>query len=84
MQSRMSQRGINQEMINLAVQFGVQSQDKVVLSQKQLKALLTHIDDLRLKAVKALDKGGLVVVCSPDDGSFITTYGLDSFRRQAS
>lgn len=79
LQSRMSQRGINQEMIDLAIQFGVMQQDKIVLNEKQLKALITELDQFRSKAVKALDKGGVVVVASPADGTLITTYALNSF-----
>lgn len=84
LQSRMSQRGINQEILDLAVQFGVMDEDKIVLSEKQLKALISHLDLMRSRAVKALDKGGLVVISSPDNGALITTYGLNSYRRHAS
>lgn len=84
MQARMSQRGINQRMVELAVEYGVIENDKVVLNDKQLKVLIAVIDNLRKSAVKALDKGGLVVVRCPDSGDMITTYTVDSYRRQAS
>jgi hypothetical protein len=36
--------------------------------------------DLERTAMRALDKGGLVVV-EGDDGTLITTYNLDSYDR---
>lgn len=83
-QSRMSQRGINQGIIDLTIQFGVIEDDKIVVSEKQLKALITSLDQVRNTAVKAIDKGGMVVVSSSQDGALITAYRLDSYRRQAS
>lgn len=83
-QSRMSQRGINQGIIDLTVQFGVIENDKIVVSEKQLKALITRLDQVRSTAVKAIDKGGMVVVSSGLDGTLITAYVLDSYRRHAS
>lgn len=81
MQSRMSHRGINDELVNLTMQFGVEVGDKTVLSEKQLKSLIAELDQIRMKAVKAIDKGGIVVVACPVKGTLITTYGLDSFRK---
>lgn len=83
-QSRMSQRGINQGIIDLTIQFGVIEDDKIVVSEKQLKALITSLDQVRNTALKAIDKGGMVVVSSSQDGALITAYRLDSYRRQAS
>lgn len=83
MQSRMSQRGINQRMVELAAEYGITENDKIVLSENQLKALIAELDGIRRKSIKALDKGGLVVVSASDTGAYITTYSLDSYRRQA-
>jgi hypothetical protein len=80
----MSQRAINQTMVDLAAEYGVAENDKIVLSENQLKALIAELDGIRRKAVKALDKGGLVLVSAPDTGAYITTYTLESYRRTAS
>jgi hypothetical protein len=37
---------------------------------------------LRSEAIKALDKGGLVLVNSPDADLLITAYVLNSYRRR--
>lgn len=81
MQSRMSHRGINDELVHLTLQFGVEVGDKTVLSEKQLKTLIEELDHMKSRAVKAIDKGGMVVVSCPESGTLITTYGLDSFRK---
>ncbi len=79
-QTRMNQRGINQEMVDLAIQFGVMKQDRMILDEQQLKVLISKLDQVRTRAIRALDKGGIVVVSSPEDGSLITTYSVNSFR----
>jgi hypothetical protein len=73
----MSQRGINQDVIDLTRQFGEIDQDRVVLGRKGLSRLLQAIRRIERVAMKALDKGGVVVV--EDGGSLITTYRADSF-----
>ena len=80
LQTRMNQRGINSEMIELAIQFGVMEGDKMILDEKQLKSLISKLDQVRTRAIRALDKGGIVVVSSPEDGSLITTYTVNSYR----
>lgn len=79
-QTRMNQRAINSEMIDLAIQFGVMDGDKMILNEKQLKSLISKLDQVRSRAIRALDKGGIVVVSSPEDGSLITTYMVNSYR----
>lgn len=81
-QKRMSQRGISEEMIAIALQFGVEADDKCILNAKGARQLLEELDRLKRGVQKVLDKGGLVVVSA--DESLITTYDLDSFRRRAS
>ncbi|MBX9689381.1 MAG: DUF4258 domain-containing protein [Candidatus Obscuribacterales bacterium] len=83
-QSRMSQRGINQQMIDLTMQFGIAEDDRLVLGGNQLKALIAELDNIRSVALKALDKGGLVVVCVPESESLITAYRLGRSGRRAS
>jgi hypothetical protein len=76
MQARMSQRGISGDMVDLARRFGRDDQDKYVLDRKGLRGLLDELRDLERKVIKALDKGGVVVVEA--DGALITTYSADS------
>lgn len=79
-QKRISQRGITLELVDLARQFGEPSQDKIVLGRKGLTNLIASVRQIERTALKALDKGGLVVV---EDGDvLITTYRLDSFDRK--
>jgi hypothetical protein len=77
---RMSQRGIRMILVNLALRFGQNVQDRHVLGRQGLQLLLRELRDLERTAMRALDKGGLVVV-EGDDGTLITTYNLDSYDR---
>lgn len=78
-QARMSQRGIRQELLDIALQYGEPVQDKVVLGKKALQLLLNELQEIERLALKALDKGGIVVVVSGDQ--LITTYNLNSYSR---
>jgi len=82
MQARMNNRGIKQEMICMALQFGIRQQDKVILNKKGLKALLDELRTLEKTAHAMMKKGGVVVV--EDGGSLITTYNLNSYDRRKS
>jgi len=77
---RMSQRGIRMILVNLALRFGQNVQNRHVLGRQGLQLLLRELRDLERTAMRALDKGGLVVV-EGDDGTLITTYNLDSYDR---
>ncbi|MHC4705517.1 MAG: hypothetical protein ACYS8I_00320 [Planctomycetota bacterium] len=83
-QTRMNQRGIDNKLLELASEFGTLQErgdvEKYVLSRKSIDATLRILDKIRGKLVKARDKGGIVLVTS-DDGTDITTYRLDSYRR---
>jgi hypothetical protein len=76
MQTRMSQRGISGDMVELARRFGRDDPDKFVLDRKGLRNLLDELRGLERKVIKALDKGGIVVV--ETDGALITTYSAAS------
>lgn len=79
MQARMSQRGIPRELVELVRQFGRDDQDRLVLDRRALRCLLDEVRGLERTVLKALDKGGIVVVeCG---NALITTYNLDSFDR---
>jgi hypothetical protein len=80
MQARMSHRGITGELVDLVRQFGRDDRDRLVLDRKGLKGLLSEVRDLERVVMKALDKGGVVVVEA--DGALITTYNVDRFDGQ--
>ena len=72
---RMSQRGITNNLLNLALAFGVpQGSDKYILNRKGCQNLIDSLRHIEKIAIKASDKGGLVVIKSGD--SLITTYNL--------
>lgn len=77
MRARMSQRGIPGELVDLVQRHGRDERGKTVLNKRDLRGLLDDVRSLQRVVMKALDKGGLVVVES--DGALITTYNIDSF-----
>jgi hypothetical protein len=81
MQARMSQRGIPGDLVNLVRQFGRDDHDRLVLGRKDLHGLLNEVRGLERLVLKALDKGGVVVVEA--DGALITAYNANSFDRRA-
>ena len=82
METRMSQRGITQEMIALVRRFGKRFGDRVILGRKDIQRTLDELDDLRGSLMKVMDKGGVVVV--EEDGALITTYRLTGLNRKKS
>ena len=79
-QERMSQRGIRQDIVDLVLRYGEYKQDKVILGRKGLEILLKELREIERVTLRALDKGGVVVVVSGDP--LITTYNLNSFNRR--
>jgi hypothetical protein len=77
MQARMSQRGIPGELVDLVQRHGRDEWGRIILNKKALRNLLDDVRNLQRVVLKALDKGGVVVV--EDDGALITTYNVDSF-----
>lgn len=75
MAARMSQRGIPRELVDLVYHYGREDDDRVVLDSRALRSLLDAARHLQRTVLKALDKGGVVVVESR--GSLLTTYNLD-------
>jgi hypothetical protein len=74
--ARMSQRGIRQDLVDLTLRFGEDDQDRRVLGEKALQQMLDELRNLERQVLKALDKGGIVVVEA--DGALITTYRAKS------
>ena len=77
---RMSQRGINNCLVDLVTQFGLPDGDRLILSRKNTEALLREMDEIRRNLLTIHKKGGLVVVEQSD--TQITTYALDSYSRK--
>lgn len=77
MGARMNQRGINKELINLALEYGEPKGDKTVLGRWECQHAMQQLRR-ELKALeRALSKGGITVVS--DGEVLITTYRTDSF-----
>ncbi|MDB5691707.1 MAG: hypothetical protein JWO81_770 [Alphaproteobacteria bacterium] len=71
---RMNQRGITRELLDLTLTHGEWEGDRCILSRKGIERLIRECEHQRRLAMKALDKGGLVVV--ETGGAEITTYRL--------
>jgi len=78
-QARMSQRGIEQKLLAMTLDFGVEHENgRVILNRQGLASLMQELRDLHQAAERAVIKGGLVIVRSGD--TLITAYRLDSYR----
>ncbi len=71
---RTNERGITKMIVDLALSFGQQKGDKIILNKKETRAVLLELDFLRRNLIKVLDKKGVVVVA--DDDALITAYGI--------
>ena len=84
MGKRMGQRGIDNELVALALALGNKMDrgdvEKRVLNRKGIDVCVERLNLLRKQLLKLRDKGGIVVV-SGEDGVEITAYRVDSFRR---
>lgn len=69
---RMNQRGINRQLVDLTLEHGVWSGDRCTLNRKSLDRVIERCNELRRLALKARDKGGIVVVEA--SGEEITTF----------
>jgi len=74
--SRINQRGIREATVRLAQEHGCTHGDKVILGRKQIRSVLEVLDRQRKELIRAMDKGGVVVVESC--GVLITAYDFDS------
>ena len=70
--TRMSQRGITKDMIELTLDYGRLLKDKVVLGKREIKKLIKKYPNLKSKFLKLFDSKGLVVVL--EDNYIITVY----------
>lgn len=74
MDVRMNQRGITADLVDLALEYGEWEGDRCRLGSRTLKQIIEEMDRKRAMMLKALDKGGIVVVEAR--GSEITTYPM--------
>lgn len=81
-QARMSHRGITEDMVDLALEYGIESGDKVILNRKGLGRLIDTCRATQKTAEKMMKKGGIIVVES--GGDLVTTYNLNSYKRRHS
>jgi hypothetical protein len=78
-QTRMNQRGITLEMIQLVLEYGKYSQDRVTLVSRDIQKVISKVSqETKIKLLKILDKGGITVVLS-DAYSVITVF--NKFKR---
>jgi hypothetical protein len=76
---RMNQRGIQQAMLDLVKQFGIDNGDKTILNQQALRTAIVECKKIEKLMQKMESKGGLVLVEA--DGVELTTYPLNSYKR---
>jgi hypothetical protein len=80
MLSRMNYRAMTQDLVDLALEYGECQGDKYVLGRRGLQSLLVKLRSLERTVVRALDKGGVIVV--EEGGDLITTYSAKSYDRR--
>lgn len=80
--TRMNQRGIDEQLIKLVLNFGASqirgSICKYILSKKNIDKTLQRIDKLRSQIIRAKDKGGIILVSNNNNGIKITTYRMEN------
>lgn len=79
MNARMNQRGIPKELVALTLEHGSWKGDRCFLGRTDIQRLIVEWDRQRAIAMRALDKGGLVVVEA--GGVEITTYRAPKRKR---
>jgi len=78
-QKRMNQRGISEEILHIVESFGVEDGDKVYLNRKACDSVEKELSKMLDRVRKAKARGGIVLVQA--EGSWITAYALDSYKR---
>lgn len=78
MDIRMNHRGITADLVDLTLEYGEWEGDRCRLGARSLKHMIEEMDRKRATMLKALDKGGIVVVEA--GGSEITTYPMKKRR----
>ena len=81
MDARMNQRGINKELINVALEYGEPKGDKTVLGRKECQQAMEQLRRELKVLERAMRKGGVTVVS--DGENLITTYRTNGFLSPA-
>jgi len=71
---RSKQRGIGEDLIDLAADYGRLEGDRIILGAQAIGELLEEIERYRRMLLRARDKGGLAIVLR--DERLITTFPL--------
>lgn len=71
---RMNHRGITADLVDLALEYGEWDGDRCRLGARSLKQIIEEMDRKRATMLKALDKGGIVVVEA--GGREVTTFPM--------
>ena len=77
--ARMAQRGLPKRLLDLVLEFGKDSGDKLILNKKATQKVIDEIDTMRKELLRIMDKGGVTVVI--DNEAMITAYNTNSYRR---
>jgi len=78
-EARMAQRGLPKRLLDLVLEFGKDSGDKLILNKKATQKVIDEIDNMRKELLMIMDKGGVTVVI--DNEAMITAYNTNSYRR---
>jgi Skp family chaperone for outer membrane proteins len=78
-EARMAQRGLPKRLLDLVLEFGKDSGDKLILNKKATQKVIDEIDTMRKELLRIMDKGGVTVVI--DNEAMITAYNTNSYRR---
>ena len=76
-ETRMNQRGITGDMVDLALDHGEPDGDKTILSAKTCRQLIGELKRTQKKLEHAMKKGGITIVSDGD--TLVTTYRANSF-----
>jgi hypothetical protein len=76
--TRMNQRGIRKELVDLALDLGEVEGDRYVLTTKIIDAEMTDLHRRMRALLEARKKGGVVVIA--DGENLLTAYRTDSFN----
>jgi hypothetical protein len=70
--SRMEQRGIKNDLVELTLAYGHDEGDKTILNRKEALGLIDELNQFKKTILRAVEKRGVVVVS--DNGVLLTTY----------
>lgn len=78
-EKRISQRGIQQDLVDKVFAYGSYVNGQIVLSKKQAEDALKIIDQFRKNFIKLCDKGGVAIAA--DGNELITAMNMNGRKR---